>query len=116
MTFFERHKVRRVVNALGTSTIVGASVAPPEVIAAAAEALATNCEIDELQSAACRGIAKATGAEAGCVTSSASSGIAIATAACMTGADLSKIVRLPDTDGLANEVILQQDRKSTRLN
>jgi L-seryl-tRNA(Ser) seleniumtransferase len=108
MTFFERHKVRRVVNALGTSTIVGASVAPPEVIAAAAEALAINCEIDELQSAACRAIAKATGAEAGCVTSSAASGIAIATAACMTGADLSKIVRLPDAEGLADEVILQQ--------
>ena len=108
MTFFEQHKVRRIVNALGTSTIVGANVAPPEVIAAAAEALATNCEIDELQRAACRAIAQATGTEAGCVTSSASSGIAIATAACMTGPDLSKILRLPDTEGLANEVLLQQ--------
>src|SRR5881296_1363970 len=104
MTFFERHKVRRVVNALGTSTIVGANVAPPEVIAATAEALGVNCEIDELQRAACCAIAKSTGAEAGCVTSSAASGIAIATAACMTGADLSKIVRLPDADGLASEV------------
>ena len=73
MTFFERHKVQRVVNALGTSTIVGANVAPPEVIAAAAEALGASCEIDELQRAACRAIAEATGAEAGCVTSSASS-------------------------------------------
>jgi L-seryl-tRNA(Ser) seleniumtransferase len=108
MTFFERHKVRLVVNALGTSTIVGANVAPPEVIAAASEALAANCEIDELQRAACRAIALATGAEAGCVTSSASSGIAIATAACMTGPDLAKISRLPDTEGLANEVLLQQ--------
>ena len=107
MTFFERHKVRRIVNAIGTSTIVGANVAPPEVITAAAEALATNCEIDELQRAACRAIAQATGAEAGCVTSSASSGIAIATAACMTGADLSKISRLPDSEGLANEVLIQ---------
>ncbi len=107
MTFFERHKVRRVVNALGTSTIVGANIAPPEVIAAAAEALGASCEIDELQRAACRAIAEATGAEAGCVTSSAASGIAIAAAACMTGADLSKIARLPDTDGLANEVVLQ---------
>src|SRR5438046_2592196 len=78
MTFFERHKVRRVVNALGTSTIVGANVAPSEVIAATAEALGVNCEIDELQRAACCAIAKATGAEAGCVTSSAASGIAVA--------------------------------------
>src|SRR5258708_27810867 len=88
--------------------MVGGSVGPPEVLAVAAEALATNCEIDELQSAACRAIAKAAGGEAGCVTSSAVSGIAIATAACMTGADLSKIARLPDTEGLVNEVILQQ--------
>jgi len=108
MTFFERHKVPLVVNALGTSTIVGANVASPEVIAAAAEALAVNCEIDELQRAACRAIAQATGAEAGCVTSSASSGIAIATAACMTGPDLARISCLPDTEGLANEVLLQQ--------
>ena len=83
MTFFEKHK------------------------AAVTEALAVNCEIDQLQRAACRAIAEATGAEAGCVTSSASSGIAIATAACMSGADLSKIARLPDTEGMANEVVLQ---------
>ena len=57
MTFFERHKVRLIVNAIGTSTIVGANVAPPEVISAAAEALAANCEIDELQRAACCAIA-----------------------------------------------------------
>ena len=107
MTFLERHKVRRVVNTLGTSTIVGANVAPPEVIAVVSEALAANCEIDELQRAASRAIALATGAEAGCVTSSAASGIAIAAAACMTGADLSKVATLPDTEGLANEVVLQ---------
>jgi uncharacterized pyridoxal phosphate-dependent enzyme len=107
MTFFERHKVRRIVNALGTSTIVGANTASPEVIAVAAEALSVNCEIDELQRAASRAIAKATGAEAGGVTSSASSGIAIATAACMTGADLSRISRLPDSEGMADEVLLQ---------
>jgi uncharacterized pyridoxal phosphate-dependent enzyme len=108
VTFFEQHQVRRIVNALGTSTIVGANVAPPEVIAAVDEALAANCEIDELQRAACCAISRATGAEAGCVTSSASSAIAIATAACMTGADLSTILRLPDSEGLANEVVLQQ--------
>jgi len=107
MTFLEQHEVPRVVNTLGTSTIVGANVAAPEVIAAAAEALAASYEIDELQRAACRAIAKATGAEAGCVTSSASSGIAIATAACMTGADMAKVARLPETEGLANEVVLQ---------
>lgn len=107
MSTLDRFGVRRVYNALGTSTIVGANIAPPEVIEAAAEALAGNFEIDELQRAACRAIAGATGAEAGCVTSSASSGLAITCAAAMTGADLGRIVRLPDTEGLRDEIILQ---------
>ncbi|MBI1787052.1 MAG: hypothetical protein HYR60_05795 [Acidobacteria bacterium] len=107
MPFCERYQLRRVINAIGTPTIVGANVAAPEVIAAAAEALSLNVEIDELQRAACRVIARVTGAEAGCVTSSASSGLAIAAAAAMTGADLARIVQLPDTAGLRNEIILQ---------
>lgn len=108
MSFLEKYGVPRVINALGTSTITGANVSPPEVIEAAAELLRVNVEIDELQRAASQVIAKATGAEAGCVTSSASSGIAITCAAAMTGADLARIVELPDTSGLRNEVILQQ--------
>jgi L-seryl-tRNA(Ser) seleniumtransferase len=51
-------------------------------------------------------IACATGAEAGCVTSSCSAGLAIAAAAAMTGRDLARIARLPDTDGLPSEVAL----------
>lgn len=107
MGFLEDHNVPRVINALGTSTITGANVAPPEVVRAAAELLAVNVEIDELQRAACQAIARATGAEAGCVTSSASSGLAITAAAAMTGPDLARIVELPDTEGLRNEVVLQ---------
>ena len=107
MNLLEKHGVRRVLNAIGTPTITGANVASPEVIAAASEALGLNVEIDELQRAASRVIAAATGAEAGCVTSSAASGIAIAVAASMTGSDLGRIVELPETAGLRNEVILQ---------
>ncbi len=107
MNLLEKHGVKRVLNAIGTPTITGANVVAPEVIAAVSEALALNVEIDELQRAASRIIAAATGAEAGCVTSSAASGIAIAAAAAITGSDLGRIVTLPDTDGLPNEVILQ---------
>jgi hypothetical protein len=80
----------------------------PEVIEAVSEALALNVEIDELQRAASRVIARVTGAEAGCVTSSCSSAIAIGVAAAMTGADLGRIVQLPDTTGMTDEVILQR--------
>ncbi len=107
MTLCERFHLKPVLNALGTSTITGANVAPPEVVAAVCEALTVNVEIDELQKAASRVIAANTGAEAGCVTSSASSALAITSAAAMTGADLARIVRLPDTEGLRDEIILQ---------
>lgn len=107
MHILDVYGVPRVINALGTATIVGANVAAPEVAAAAAAALGINAEVDDLQRAACRAIARATGAEAGCVTSSAASGLAITAAAAMTGTDLGRITRLPDTAGLRHEVILQ---------
>ena len=106
-TFLERHGVRRLLNGLGMSTLVGANVVPPEVRAAVDEAMSVNVEIDELQAAASRVIAQATGSEAGCVTSSCSSGLAAMTAAAMTGADLGKILRLPDTSGMRDEVVMQ---------
>jgi len=104
----DKYRLEPLINATGFPTIVGANVASPEVIQAAAEAMAINVEIDELQRRACEVIARTTGAEAGCVTSSCSSAVAIAVAAAMTGADLARVMALPDTTGLPNEVILQK--------
>jgi L-seryl-tRNA(Ser) seleniumtransferase len=98
--------VKRVFNAMGVPTILGANTASEEVRRAVDEALRVSVEIDELQAAACRVIARATGAEAGCVTSSCSAGLAIAAAGAMTGPDLAKIARLPDTAGMPNEIVL----------
>ncbi len=107
MGFCDQYGVKRIINAMGTSTIVGASPAVPEAIDAVAETLRLNFEIDELQRAASRSISQATRTEAACVTSSASSALAICSAACMTGSDLAAISRLPDTEGLPNQIILQ---------
>ena len=107
MSFCDQFGVRPIINAMGTSTIVGASPAVAEAADAVREALSLNFEIDELQRAASRWIAQATRTEAACVTSSASSGLAICSAACMTGPDLAAIMRLPDTGGLRNEIVLQ---------
>ncbi len=88
-------------------TSLGASIARPEVIAAAAEILPYFVEIDDLQRRAGAAIAAATGAEAGCITACASAGISISVAGAMTGANLAQIERLPDTAGLRTEVIMQ---------
>src|SRR4029079_6266127 len=89
--------LKRIVNASGTMTALGASRVPPAVAAAAVEILDHFVDIDQLQARASERIARATGAEAGCVTSSAASGIAVAVAAAMTGPDVRRIERLPDT-------------------
>jgi D-glucosaminate-6-phosphate ammonia-lyase len=107
MSILNQFGVRPVINAMGTSTIVGASPAVAVAADAAREALTLNFEIDELQRAASNSIARATSTEAACVTSSASSGLAICSAACMTGSDLAAIARLPETAGLRNEIVLQ---------
>jgi L-seryl-tRNA(Ser) seleniumtransferase len=107
-SFRERYGLEKLINATGYPTIVGANVCAPDVIEAVSEVLAMNVEIDELQRAASRVIAQVTGAEAGCVTSSCSSAIAIGVAAAMTGVDFGRIVQLPDTAGMADEVILQK--------
>ncbi len=89
-------------------TALGSSAAVPEAVEAAVEILPWFVEVDELQRMASRAIAKATGAEAGFVTASASAGITRAIAASMTGADLSRIARLPDSAGMRSGVIIQR--------
>jgi len=108
MSFYEKYNLKRVINASGTMTALGASRVSAEVIGAISEILPDFVEMRELQRAASKVIACATGAEAGCVTASAAAGISIAVAACMTGMDFYRIEKLPDTDGMKNEVIIQK--------
>lgn len=103
----ERLGLRPVINVAGTMTSLGASIAVPEAIGAAAGILPEFVEIDDLQRLASGVIGRVTGAEAGCVTASASAGVTISIAAAMTGADLARIERLPDTRGMKDEVAVQ---------
>ncbi|NJD03797.1 MAG: aminotransferase class V-fold PLP-dependent enzyme [Ruminiclostridium sp.] len=108
MSLFEKYRLKKVINASGTMTSIGASRVSNRVINAMSEILPEFVEIRELQRAAGVCISKATGAGAGCLTASAAAGISVAVAACMTGSDLYKIEKLPDTEGMKNEVILQK--------
>jgi D-glucosaminate-6-phosphate ammonia-lyase len=102
-----RLELQRIVNASGTMTSLGAARVAPEIAARSVEILDNFVDIDQLQARASAAIAQATGAKAGCVTSSAASGVSVAVAAAMTGPDLGRIERLPDTSSLKNEIIVQ---------
>ncbi len=106
MHVYDRLGVKRRINGAGTLTRLGGSLMPPEVLAAMAEAAESCVDVAELQAAASRVIARETGAEAGIVTSGAAAALTLGTAACLTGLDAAKMDRLPDTAGMANEVVM----------
>jgi len=108
MDLYEKYQLTRVINACGKMThLAGAAVLPP-IAAQATAALPDFFDLDELQKRAGAVIAEATGAEWGCVTACTAAGITLGIAACMTGADRGKIAQLPETAGMANEVVIQR--------
>ncbi|HRY24935.1 MAG: hypothetical protein H6852_16105 [Geminicoccaceae bacterium] len=99
--------VRPLINLTGTLTTHGGISACPEAIEAAANIMSRGVDVLELQAAASRIIARATGAEAGFVAACSSAGICMGVAGAMTGDDLARIERLPDTTGMRSEVVIQ---------
>ena len=85
---------------------------PAEVVQAMAEAAGSFVSIPELQEKVGIRIAGLVGVPAAMVTAGAASAITAATAACMTCDDPRALDRLPDTEGLKNEVIIQKAHHS----
>lgn len=112
MTIYDTLRVRTIINAKGTATRLSGGLMRPEVSAAMVEASQHCVDIAELQAAASKQIAKATGAEAGYVASGASACLLLATAACMAGLDPGRMARLPDTRGMKNEVIMIRSQRN----
>jgi L-seryl-tRNA(Ser) seleniumtransferase len=105
---YERIGVRTIINATGATTSVGGTLMPPEVTAAMVEASQAFVVLDELNAAVGEVIARVTGAEAGYVTAGSAAGMLLAAAACLTGTDPAKVKRLPETDGMANEIVIHR--------
>lgn len=104
--------IRPVINAKGTATRLSGGLMRPEVSAAMVEASKHCVDMAELQAAASRAIAKATGAEAGYVASGASASLLLAAAACMARLDPGRMARLPDARGMKNEIIMIRSQRN----
>jgi uncharacterized pyridoxal phosphate-dependent enzyme len=100
--------VRKIINGNATLTALGGSLMPPEVLAAMADAARHFVDLDELQEKAGQKIAAWTRNEAAYISCGAAAGLVLSAAACMTGLDPDKRARLPDTQGMCNEVILHR--------
>jgi L-seryl-tRNA(Ser) seleniumtransferase len=99
--------VRPVINAAGAYTVLGGSMLSPSVRAAMEEANRSFVEMRALVEASGRIIAELLDAEAALVTSGGAGALALSAAACLTGTDIEKVSRLPDTTGMKNEILIQ---------
>ena len=109
---YARLGVKPVINGMGTVTVLGGSLMPPEVVRAMDEASRQFVHVPDLQQKAGARIAELVGVPAAMVTAGAASAIAVATAAAMTKGDPKKIAQLPDPTGLPFEVIQQKSHRS----
>jgi len=113
MGIYESLGVKPIINTSGADTRFGGALMEREALDAMTEAAKESVRLDELQAAASKIIAERTHAEAGIVTCGAAAALTLGTAACITGFDVGRMNRLPDTTGIPNEVIMAQHQVSS---
>lgn len=109
--FFAELGVRTFLNAAGTYTSLTASLMPPEVMEAINYASSRFVSLNELHDAVGERLAAMLKSEAAMVTAGAASALTLGTAGCLTGMDPEKVRRLPDTNGMKTEVIIQKSHR-----
>lgn len=108
MTIYQELGLQRIINASGRMTALGVSVAADETAEALKEASKNFVDIAALIDAAGVKIASYTGGADACPTAGAAAGIAIAVAGCIAKGSIAITQRLPNSDGLPNEIIIQK--------
>jgi uncharacterized pyridoxal phosphate-dependent enzyme len=108
MSYFKQYGFKEIINADRRVTALGGSAINSVVAKALHDAAMEYVDIAELMAETGKAIAMVTGAEDGCPTTGAAAGIVISTAAVIAGTNLSFIERIPNTDGLRNEIIIQK--------
>ncbi len=98
--------VEPIINCRGTFTIIGGSVERPETLAAYKEASRHFVQYDELAEGVGRRLAEITGAEWGLISDGCAAGLKHVTAACVTGGNPEKLIRIPDLTGFAKTQVI----------
>lgn len=109
--FFKELQVTPFINAAGTYTALTASLMPVEIMSAMQYASRHFVHLTKLQDAVGARIAQMLECESAMVTSGAAGALTCGTAACITGKDQSKILRIPDLLGMKTDVITQKSHR-----
>ena len=106
--FYNKNNLTPVINVSGFMTKIGASITNKKSIKAANDIFEYFVNIDELQALASKRISKLLKTEAAVITASAAGGLTESVASMMTGKDLKKVFKLPDTTNMINKVLIQR--------
>src|SRR5467141_4115355 len=109
---YTRIGVRPFINTTATLTINGGSQMLPEVISTIEQASHYHVNLDELMEKVSERLSKLLQVEWGIVTAGAAAAATHATAGCIAGADPEKMQRLPNLEGLKNEVIMPRESRN----
>ena len=106
--FFKELGLRTFINAAGTYTSMTGSQMPKEVIEAISYGANEYVNLDDLQDKVGERIAELLGCEYATVSSGCFGAMSIGMAGILTGKDPEKVKQLPNTEGMKNEVIIQE--------
>ncbi|MER3375156.1 MAG: aminotransferase class V-fold PLP-dependent enzyme [Allomuricauda sp.] len=98
--------VEPIINCRGTFTILGGSTERPEVIEAIEAASGYFVQYDELAYGIGQRLAELTKAEWGMVSAGCAAGLKHVTAACVTGGNPEKLLRIPDLTGFEKTEVI----------
>jgi len=111
-TVFDELGVAELVNAAGTKTRFGGTRLRAEAADAMRDATDSFVRISDLQARASKLISEVTHAEAGYVVTGASAALTVGAAACLATDDFGVMSRLPDTHGIADEIIMARAHRT----
>jgi D-glucosaminate-6-phosphate ammonia-lyase len=103
---YDQLGVRHVINAAASFTLVGGSLMPDEVIDAMRSAAQSYIDMHEYHAAAGSHLARLTNNEAAYITSGCAAALVLGTLGAITKGDPRLIVRMPEGNGLATEVVM----------
>src|SRR6185295_6125143 len=109
---YTRIGVRPFINTTATLTINGGSQMLPEVISAIEQASHYHVNLDELMAKVSERLASLLQVEWGIVTAGAAAAATHAISGCIAGTDPEKMQRLPNLEGLKNEVIMPRESRN----
>jgi L-seryl-tRNA(Ser) seleniumtransferase len=111
LDIFDEIGVKPVINARGHATVLGGATPSGRVKEAMEAADRYYVDMRELLERSGEIIAGLLECEAAYVTPGAAAALALGTAACITGDDVEKMARLPDTADLKNRVLIQKGHR-----